>query len=82
MTSVKNHTKRSTLLTYLIIFVAIFLNHSFEKELSAWQLSIGGRVGQQAPDFTLPDLNGQPQHLHDIVAAHDVTVLYFYFSAY
>ncbi|MFZ0217398.1 MAG: peroxiredoxin [Candidatus Dormiibacterota bacterium] len=34
-------------------------------------------VGQQAPDFTLPDGNGNPVRLHDLLGERAV-VLYFY----
>src|SRR5579859_6674973 len=37
----------------------------------------GTRVGDLAPDFTLPDQNGNRVHLSDVVAKNAV-VLYFY----
>jgi cytochrome oxidase Cu insertion factor (SCO1/SenC/PrrC family) len=38
------------------------------------------RVGDKAPDFTLPDQNGQPLHLADVLA-HKNVVLAFYIRA-
>jgi peroxiredoxin Q/BCP len=35
------------------------------------------QVGDPAPDFTLPDANGNPVHFHDLVGKSEI-VLYFY----
>lgn len=47
-------------------------------------LGIGGktalRVGDKAPDFTLPDQNGQPLHLADLLGRKNI-VLAFYIRA-
>jgi thioredoxin-dependent peroxiredoxin len=40
-------------------------------------VSIGPRVGERAPDFTLPDQSGNPVRLSDY-AGKRVVVLYFY----
>ena len=35
------------------------------------------RVGQKAPDFTLPNADGQPVHLADLVARGPVVLSYY-----
>lgn len=42
---------------------------------------VGVQVGQQAPDFTLPQVDGDPVTLSDVVAQNDVTLLFFFFAA-
>ncbi len=51
-------------------------------EASNVSVEIGYDVGQQAPDFTLPQLGGgDPIQLQEQVEQYDVTVLYFFFAA-
>jgi hypothetical protein len=45
------------------------------------QVEIGVQVGQQAPDFTLPQVDGDPVTMSDVVAENDVTLLYFFLAA-
>jgi AhpC/TSA family len=41
--------------------------------------SVGApRVGQKAPEFTLPDQNGKPVVLHDLLSRSKAAVLIFY----
>ena len=42
---------------------------------------IGVQVGQKAPDFTLPQLDGDPITLSEVVAQNDVTLLFFFLAA-
>lgn len=42
---------------------------------------VGMQVGQKAPDFTLPQLDGEPVTLSEEVAKYDVTLLYFFYAA-
>jgi len=40
-----------------------------------------GRGGQRAPDFTLPQLGGDPMSLSDALSQCDVVLLYFFYAA-
>ena len=42
---------------------------------------IGVQIGQKAPDFTLPQVDGDPITLSDVVAQNDVTLLFFFLAA-
>lgn len=67
-----------------IIFCAAVLSAvaAAQRPVSLAQtVAVGHEVGQQAPDFTLPQLDGEPVSLHEVVAQHDVTLLYFFFAA-
>ncbi len=43
--------------------------------------AVGLKVGDKAPDFTLPDQNGHPVHLADFIGKKNV-VLAFYVLAF
>lgn len=45
------------------------------------ELETGVQIGQKAPDFTLPQLDGEPITLSDVIAQNDATLLYFFFAA-
>ena len=42
---------------------------------------VGVQLGQKAPNFTLPQLDGEPVTLSEVIAQNDVTLLYFFFAA-
>jgi len=41
----------------------------------------GVQIGQKAPDFTLPQVDGDPITLSNVVAQNDVTLLFFFLAA-
>ena len=41
----------------------------------------GVQIGQKAPNFTLPQVDGDPITLSDVVAQNDVTLLFFFLAA-
>ena len=49
--------------------------------LPAWALATPLKVGDRAPDFTLPDQNGRPVHLANYLGKKNV-VLAFYVLAF
>jgi hypothetical protein len=59
-----------------LIIVLVLASSAFSN-----QAEIGVRLDQQAPDFTLPQVDGDPVTLSDVVAENDVTILYFFLAA-
>lgn len=45
------------------------------------ELETGVQIGQKALDFTLPQLDGEPITLSNVIAQNDATLLYFFFAA-
>ena len=41
----------------------------------------GVQIGQKAPNFTLPQVDGDPITLSNVVAQNDVTLLFFFLAA-
>ena len=61
----------------LLLFMVLALGSSAFSD----EPEVGTQVGQQAPDFTLPQLDGEPVTLSDAVTQYDVTLLYFFYAA-
>ncbi len=59
-----------------LMLILVFASSAFSN-----QVEIGVRVDQQAPDFTLPQVDGDPVTLSDVVAQNDVTLIYFFLAA-
>jgi hypothetical protein len=69
-----------TIFAVLSLLVFVFFSYIFFYELKQVPASMGApRVGQKAPDFTLPDQDGKPIALADLIAAPGKgAVLIFY----
>ena len=61
----------------LLLFMVLALGSSAFSD----EPEVATQVGQQAPDFTLPQLDGEPINLYETVAQYDVTLLYFFYAA-
>jgi len=48
---------------------------------AAQEPAVGSEVGQRAPDFTLPSLDGEKLNLYERVEQVDAVLLYFFFAA-
>jgi peroxiredoxin len=72
---------RSTRLTSVVLLVAFAVFSLGLKRTLIGRNSAGAgayEVGTVAPDFTLPDVNGNPISFHDVAARHDVTLVNFW----
>lgn len=61
----------------VLMLIAFFVGASALSQ----EPEIGVQIGQRAPDFTLPQVDGDPITLSDAVAQNDVTLLFFFLAA-
>ena len=66
------------ILALLGLFVIAFFSYIVFYELKQLPPSTGApRLGQKAPEFTLPDQNGKPIALADLVSSHGAVLIFY-----
>ncbi len=68
---------------YSVLLLVIILTTLFALSPSALsdEPVTGVEIGQLAPDFDLPQVDGERVQLYDVVAENDATLLYFFLAA-
>ena len=67
----------SLLRALVLMLIVLFVGASALSQES----ETGVQIGQKAPDFTLPQVDGDPITLSNVVAQNDVTLLFFFLAA-
>jgi UDP-N-acetylmuramyl pentapeptide phosphotransferase/UDP-N-acetylglucosamine-1-phosphate transferase len=66
------------ILAVLGLFVIAFFSYIVFYELKQLPPSTGApRLGQKAPEFTLPDQNGKPIALADLISSHGAVLIFY-----
>jgi cytochrome oxidase Cu insertion factor (SCO1/SenC/PrrC family) len=68
-------------LSSLSLLIALLVLFAFSPSALPDEPVTGVEVGQLAPDFDLPQVDGERVQLYDVVAENDVTILYFFLAA-